>query len=344
MSERYGRIRSIAYHLPETRLTNEDIARDFPEWSIARISAKTGIDCRHLTTDTEFASDLAAEACRKLFVDSGLQPGEVDYLLLCTQSPDYLLPTTACLVQERLGLPTRCGAVDYNLGCSGYVYGLGLAEGLIRSGQARHVLLVTAETYSKYLQRADKSVRTIFGDAASATWIEATESDRPFLGPFEYGTDGRGGPNLIVKGSGARGFVQHRNGQPLEAADHLYMNGPEIFNFTLDQVPGTVERTLARAGLTAEQIDCFVLHQANRYMLEHLREKMGIPAEKYPVHMAQCGNTVSSTIPIALREAAAAGTLKPGHRALLVGFGVGYSWAGAVMRWAPGAHPPASPG
>ncbi|HVO98182.1 MAG TPA: ketoacyl-ACP synthase III [Bryobacteraceae bacterium] len=232
----------------------------------------------------------------KLFVSGACQAEEVDYILLCTQSPDYFLPTTACLVQNRLGIPTTAGALDFNLGCSGYVYGLGLAEGLICSGQASRVLLLTAETYGKFLNPRDRSVRTIFGDAAAATLLTAVDSAAPVLGPFVYGSDGAGGPNLIVPAGGMRrprsaATAEEKEDDQgnLRAPNNLFMNGPEIFNFTLSVVPTTIHRLLERSSLTLDQVDLFVFHQANRYMLDHLRKRLAIPPEKFMIAIQDCG-------------------------------------------------------
>ncbi len=331
----HARIQTIEYYLPERVVTTADLAREFPEWSVEKIDKKTGIEERHIAAPDQCSSDLAQAAAEKLFA-AGLRREQIDYLLFCTQSPDYFLPTTACLLQDRLGLPNSAGALDFNLGCSGYVYGLGLAEGLIATGQARNVLLLMGETYSKFIHPLDKSVRTVFGDAGSATFLTAQET--PCIGPFFYGTDGRGGDKLIVPSGGMR----QRRGSGLEITDasgnrrtdeNLFMDGAEIFNFTLDAVPQAVHEVLSRAGQTLESVDLFVFHQANQYMLDHLRKKLGIPQDKFWISMRYCGNTVSSTIPIALHQAQAAGRLTPGTLVMLVGFGVGLSWAATLVRF-----------
>lgn len=332
-------VRAIEYALPEGILDNDTLAAEFPGWTADKIESKIGVRQRHIAAPGECASDLAVAAARKLFAAGACKPEEIDYVLLCTQSPDYLLPTTACLVQARLGLPTRCGALDVNLGCSGFIYSLGLAKGLVETGQAHHVLLLTAETYSKHIHPGDKSVRTLFGDAAAATLVSAMEADRPFIGPFVYGTDGRGAENLIVPTGGARAsFVpeaaveEDENGNRRTVND-LYMNGAEIFNFTLRAVPAAFTQLLEKTGLSADSVDYFVFHQANRYMLEHLRRKLKLPAEKFCIDLEECGNTVSASIPIALKRAVMAGHVHPGDRVMLLGFGVGYSWSGALLHW-----------
>ena len=326
-------ITAIEYYLPERTLSNEELIREFPDWSVQKIADKTGIDSRHVSGPAECSSDLAAAAAERLF-ETGVDRASVDYLLFCTQSPDYFLPTTACLLQTRLGIPTSAGALDFNLGCSGYLYGLGLAKGLVETGQASKVLLLTGETYTKMLAREDRSVRTVFGDGGSATVVEAVETtpdSLPALGPFVYGTDGRGAGNLIVE-YGA--FRKPMDSEGAPARPTLFMDGGEIFAFTLSTVPKAVTALMNKAGLGPDAVDLYVFHQANRHMLDYLRKKAAIPEEKFLVHLSDCGNTVSATIPITLREAQLAGRLQRGAVLALVGFGVGYSWSAAICRWA----------
>jgi 3-oxoacyl-[acyl-carrier-protein] synthase-3 len=333
-------VAAIEYHLPEHCLTNEQLAAEFPEWSVEKIEEKTGIAERWIAAEGECSSDLGAAAAQKLF-DSGIcKPADIDFILFCTQSPDHFLPTTACVMQQRLGIPTSAGALDFNLGCSGYVYGLGLAKALVETGQATNVLLVTAETYSKFIHPKDKSVRTLFGDAGAATLVRAVPGDREFIGPFVYGTDGGGAKNLIVPTGGMRQRVAPPEETATVDADgnlrgeaNLYMNGPEIFAFTLRVVPKVVQELLVRTHKNLGDIDLYVFHQANQYMLEHLRKKLKIPAEGFFVGMRHCGNTVSCTIPIALKQASEEGRIQPGHLVMLVGFGVGYSWGATLIRW-----------
>lgn len=276
-----ARIAAVDYFLPDEVLTNEDLSREFPEWSVEKISAKTGIDRRHISGPDEFSSDLAIAAGRALFANRDIDPQSIDYLIVCTQSPDYYLPSTACIVQDALGLPTSAGATDITLGCSGYIYGLGLAKGLIESGQARRVLVITADTYTKFINPADKSVRTIFGDGAAATLV-TDDGDAASITAITYGTDGAGAKSLIVPNGGLRrgAGIQPKADAAARELDSsgydLYMDGPDIFNFTLRVVPGTVEEILAKAGAELGDIDLFVFHQANAFMLEHLRKKLGV--------------------------------------------------------------------
>jgi 3-oxoacyl-[acyl-carrier-protein] synthase-3 len=334
-------IKSIEYDLPEGLLTNEMLATEFPGWSVEKIEEKTGISARRIAAHDECASDLGVRAAEKLFTSNVCCREEIDFLLFCTQSPDYFLPTTACIMQNRLGLPNSCGALDFNLGCSGYVYGLGIAKGLIETGQARNVLLITAETYSKHIHPGDKSVRTLFGDAAAATLVQYSEVAKEMIGPFVYGTDGRGGDNLIVPTGGFRTARSAQTAQVTEdehgnlsSLDNLHMNGSEIFTFTLLTIPKSVKELLDASGKEMVDIDLFVFHQANKFMLEHLRKKLKVPEDKFYMSFKDYGNTVSSTIPIALKDAESEGKLKTGDLVMLVGFGVGYSWGSTLVRWA----------
>lgn len=333
-------VRAIDYALPEKVLSTRQLAEEFPDWSVEKIDEKTGIRDRHIARPGECASDLGFTAAEALFQSRGCPRESIDFLLFCTQSPDHFLPTTACLLQERLGLTRATGALDFNLGCSGYIYGLGLAQGLIETGQASNVLLITAETYSKFIHPKDRSVRTIFGDAAAATWIGSASSETPWLGPYVYGTDGRGGPNLMVPAGGLRQPHSPETAREsadasgnIRAADNLYMNGPEVFAFTMQVVPGLVRELMTKASLSWDDVDLVIFHQANRHMLDHLRKSIHIPDEKFYVSFAHCGNTVSSTIPIALLDAQREGRVHDGSRVMLVGFGVGYSWGGTIVRW-----------
>jgi 3-oxoacyl-[acyl-carrier-protein] synthase-3 len=331
-----ARIAKIAYYLPEKILNNAELALAFPEWTESAILDKLGIKERKIAGENETSTDLAVQACKKFFIEHQVNPEEIQALIFCTQSPDYFLPTSACLIQARLGLSNEVLAFDFNLGCSGFVYGLGLAKGLIESGQVRNAMLVTAETYSKFIDPKDKSVRTLFGDAAAVTYIEEkteTTTDELFMGPFVYGTNGLGAENLIVsKGAFRHPYNAERGSSTYSDKSFLFMNGPEIFNFTLNAVPKCLMNLLEKAQLTIDEIDLFIFHQANKYMLENLRRKCGIPKSKFVFEMEDCGNTVASTIPIAIYKALKTGQAKRGMRVATVGFGVGYSWAGAILK------------
>jgi 3-oxoacyl-[acyl-carrier-protein] synthase-3 len=341
---RVATIQALEHHLPERRVTNDDLAALYPGWTAQKIYEKTGIRERRVVGDGEHASDLGVAAAEKLFERTGFDRQRIDLLLYCTQSPDYFLPTTACLIQDRLGLPTTSGALDYNLGCSAFPYGLAIARGLIETGAASNVLLLMAETYSRFMHEKDKSVRTLFGDAASATLITAADREGPTLGPFVFGTDGSGGANLIVRRGGLR---EPLGDEPLEEKTdesgnvrteaNLYMNGPAILEFTIRRIPPVVSELLRRAEITMDDLRWVILHQANEYMLRFLQKRIAIPDAKFAIHFAHCGNTVSSTIPIVLQHLVDERKVARGDLVLAVGFGVGYSWGASLIRWSPDA-------
>jgi 3-oxoacyl-[acyl-carrier-protein] synthase-3 len=328
-------IKGISVYLPDKILSNRDLLKDFPEWSVEKVASKIGITERHIAGENETSSDMAVAAAEKLFEEYKIDRSSIDFVLLCTQSPDYFLPASSCTIQSRLGLRTETGALDFNQGCSGYIYGLSLAKGLIMAGISKNVLFITSETYSKFIHPRDKSNRTIFGDAAAATLI----SDEGFaeIMEFSLGTDGRGADNLIVRSGAMRvrtpveDLTFDEGGNPV-CSDNLFMNGTEILNFTLEIVPELVERVLQANSILQDDIDLFVFHQANRYMLEFLRKKLKIGSDKFYYYLDKVGNTVSSTIPIALKAAIENGNISPAGKVMIAGFGVGYSWGGAILR------------
>lgn len=335
-----SRLRDIAVYLPESMLCNDELERLYPEWAAEKILEKTGISERHIASEYQTAGDMAYKAAQNLFAQGQVKAQDVDFIILCTQAPDYVLPATACLLQVRLGISRQAGALDINLGCSGFVYGLSLAKGLIETGAARCVLLLTADTYSKYIHPLDKSVRTLFGDAAAATAIVASDAGEESIGPFVFGTDGSGAKNLIVEAgmyrlpkSSDTSIERTDESGNVRSLENLYMNGAEVMAFSLKEVPKAADALLQKAGKSKEDIDFFVLHQANKFMLEALRKKMKLTPEKLPILMEDCGNTVSSTIPIALFKLRLQGHLKTGHKLMLIGFGVGYSWAACLLNF-----------
>lgn len=334
MNNKKAFIKGISYYLPENKLTNTELSEKFNDWGEDKIFNKTGIKNRHITKDNEYASDLAIRAANLLFNEFSINNKSIDFIIYCTQSPDYLLPTTACILQDKLNLSITCGALDFNLGCSGYVYGLAICKGLIESEIATNILFITSETYSKYIHPEDRGNRTIFGDAASATLI--SDNGIAEICNFDLGTDGSGAQNLIVKNGGTRykssleSFDVDERGN-FRSSSHLFMNGPEIFTFTSRMVPDLIDNVLRKNFLIMDDINLFVFHQANKFMLDFLRKKIGIPESKFYTYIENCANTVSSTIPIALKEAIINNKCK--GDVLIAGFGVGYSWGGTVIKF-----------
>ncbi|MGA2620658.1 MAG: ketoacyl-ACP synthase III [Thermoguttaceae bacterium] len=333
-----ARILGIAGHLPDRLETNADLARQHPDWDMSQIGEKTGILARRIAAAGETACDLGCRAGEKLLA-RGLAPlAEIDYVLFATQTPDHFLPANACLLHRRLGLAPHAGAVDVSSGCAGFVLALQLAQGLIGGGSARNVLVVTADTYSKLVHPDDRTVRSLFGDAAAATLVGAAEG--PGIGQFVTGTDGSGASRLVVPAGGFR--LPHSAATCLPSVDpqggvrsqeHLFMDGQAVFAFTLNTVPRAIHTLLQKTGTGGEQIDWYVFHQANKYMLENLAKCSRIPAEKMIYHLAEVGNTVASSIPLAIEAACQSGRIRAAQRLILVGFGVGYSWAACDVTW-----------
>lgn len=328
-------ILAIEYVLPENILTNDELAKLYANWSAEKIYKKTGIQSRHVTSNNETAADLGVVAAQKLIAKKIVPKDDIDFILCVTQSPDYKLPTTACTIQDRLGLQKKCGAFDINLGCSGYIYGLAVAKSLVETGIADNVLLITAETYSKHINPLDKSTRTIFGDGAAATLIG---HDGMEIGSFDLGTDGSGKDFLIIPTGGARRActpetaVEKEVEGNVRSEDNLFMSGADIFEFTIREVPASVKRILKKENLKKDSVDLFVFHQANQFMLDFLVKLMKLDKQKFYMNFADIGNTVSASIPIAFKRAMDEGVIKPNQTIVLCGFGVGLSWGSTVIR------------
>lgn len=329
-------IKGLSYYLPERVVTNEELLKEFPEWSVDKVAAKVGVDSRHVAGDNETAGDMAEKAAHKLFEEYNVDPKTIDFVLLCTQSPDYFLPSTACILQHRLGIPTSAGAFDYNLGCSGCVYGMAMGKSFVDSGMAKNVLVLTAETYNKYLHPSDKSNRSIFGDGAAACLI--SNEGIAEIGNMILGTDGSGAKHLIVETGAARhksatGIVTIDEDGHEKYDDYLYMNGSAIFNFTLEAVPALMKEILVKNNLSKEEVDFYVFHQANKFMLNTIRKVCVLPKDRFYVDLTDTGNTVSSTVIIGLKQCIDAGTITSGMDVMVMGFGVGLSWGGTVLRF-----------
>lgn len=333
-------IYGVASYLPKERLTNEQLAADYPEWHVDKIYEKIWFSTRYIASKDETCSSMVINADRNLFVAYDITPAQIDFLLLCTKSPDYFLPTTVCIIQHDLGIPVSAGALDFNLGCSGYVYGLSIAKALIEFNQTKRVLLLTSELYSRYINTNDKSVRTIFCDAATATLLEGKYSPKEIIHSFKFGTDGRGAGNLIVPDGGSTNPIgndshieQEDSSGNKRAPSNIYMNGAEILSFTLKTVPKSIKKILQTANLKKDQIDRVIFHQANKFILDKLRMKTRFTEEQSLISYENYGNTVSSTIPLGIEQTIKNGKLKNNDKLLLCGFGVGYSWAGCIVEW-----------
>jgi len=329
-----ARIKAISYHLPEAVLTNDDLSSQFPEYTKAEILRRSGISTRHISAENELASDLAVKAAEELFIEHHIEKKEIGFLLFCAEVLDRAGPATACMLQDRIGLPTTTGAMDIPLGCSGFLYGLLLAKSLIVSNAVDNVLLLTGSCESKLLHPEDLDLRMLFGDGMAATLVSRSENEN--IGNFIFGTDGSGWEDLAIRGCNARELASAKwlkeNEEARGMAYGRYeMNGPAVLNFTLKNVPNMVKEVLEKEHLTMEDIDLFIFHQASGFILETLGKKMKIPKEKLFVNIREKANTLSATVPIALRDAMDAGITKKGNRILLAGFGIGYSWGATII-------------
>lgn len=329
----------IEYYVPKNVLTNKEIGERCKNFNQSEFEAKVGIKERRISAPDEYPSNMAVKAAQKIFAKGAIIHDEIDLLIVATQNPDYKLPSTACIVQDKLGLSKNCAAFDINLGCSAYPYALAIGDSFIKTGLSKCVLLIMSEAYSKVINYRDKNVCGLFGDAAAATILKPVKTENYIL-TYDFGTDGSGYDCLIVPAGGSRMLVSPETSEEIEdergnirSLNNLRMFGKDIFRFMLDVVPVSVKRALKSCSLKFEEIDFFIFHQANKYMLDFLFKKIKIPDEKTIVFLKKYGNTVSASLPMALKEAVEAKRIKRGDKVLLCGFGVGLSWATVILRW-----------
>lgn len=324
------KISHIEYYLPDKIVKNEDLAKENPEWNFSLIVAKTGIIARHVAKKNENASDLSVNAAEKIFQKGYVDRNSIDTIIFCTQSPDFQLPTTACILQERLNLPISTAAFDFNLGCSGYIYGLAISNAMVKGGISRKVLLLCAETYSKYISKTDRTTRTVFGDGGSATVVERS-NDSKSIGPFILRSDGRGWEKIIVR--------QDIQGSRLDkevsgnSKGRLYVDGAGVLMFTMRRVPECVHELLEKSKKSIDDIDMFIFHQASKVVIDNIIRILSLKETKVFRGYEKIGNTISASIPIALKQAEEQNRLKAGDLIMLVGFGVGLSWGSCLIKW-----------
>ncbi|HTS01711.1 MAG TPA: ketoacyl-ACP synthase III [Thermoanaerobaculia bacterium] len=329
------RLAGIASAVPSSVLTTEDTTRAFGEEDSRRILKNTGVRTRRVTKNGMCASDLCVPAAERLLTGLGWARDSVDLLVLVTQGPDYALPSTSCVLQHRLGLSTDCAAFDVNLGCSGYVYGVSIAAGMMGRG-IRRALLMAGDMSSRSAAPLDRSVWPLFGDAASVTALEADAGAAPMH--FVLGTDGRGAPHLILPAGGARyrrtadsGVRTLRSDGNVRSDEDVYMNGLEVLTFTLNAVPPLLRAIRAESGWSNDDVDHFVFHQASVFMLKTLARSAALPMSKFVIGMEEYGNASSASIPLAicdkLREALSGAPKK----LVLAGYGVGWSWGAVAL-------------
>ena len=337
-SRRRVRIRDIAVHFPEQVETIDDLHREHPTWDVGRVAARSGVLSRHVARPGETALDLALQACAKLFDRNPGLKETVDGILFCTQTGDYVMPPNACVLHRELALADGVFAFDTNLACSGYVYSLALAQGLILAGTCKEILLVTADTYSKLIHPGDRSARTLFGDGAAVSWVSASK-DAVGIVDLLCETSGSGFENFYVPAGGFRNPRTSQTARETRNAsgnvltdEHIHMSGLGVLAFVKSKIPSQVQRLLARNNFTTDDIDLFVFHQASKVALDSLTRALKLEPERVFDNLAHVGNTVSASIPISLAEAMATGRMRPGAKVVLCGFGVGLSWASALLQ------------
>ena len=327
-----SKIGYLEYYLPSKVITNDDLSNELDGFKVDK-ALRIGIKQRHIASPEQTSVDLAYEAGKKIL--SKFDKDKIDYLIFVTETSDYRLPNSANVLHERLNLNKSAGSIDIIQGCTGLPYALGMAKGLISANIASNVLILIADAYSKIIHPKDKVLRTIFGDAGSGLIV--SQSDKPQIHNFVYGTDGSGKDNLIVKNGGLRNPIDpiakdivYGSGNVYNE-NHLYMNGPGVFEFTNSVVPDLVQDTLDKNNTTRDDIDMFLFHQANESMLDVLRQKSNIDKDKFYCDISDIGNTVSSSLVIALKRCLDTNVIKYGDKVLLAGFGVGLSWAGTII-------------
>ena len=330
------KISGISCVVPKENVHNKDNV-NFEKQSLKKAILLTGIEDRRVTSDSVCTSDLCLESAKVLLKDIGWDKNDVEALIFVSQTPDHTLPATACLLQDRLGLPSSCAAFDVNLGCSGYVYGLWLASTIVSKNQFKKVLLLVGDTCSKFVSPKDQSSVLLFGDAGSATALEYDPDEKTSY--FVLGTDGSGGEDLMIKSGGYRFPYTESSAKRVEQLDgairsdvDLYMKGGNIFNFTIKRVPELLQSLLEYAGIKeTDDIDQFYFHQANKYMLDYLVRKLKIDRDKVPLSLKEYGNTSSASIPLTIVSSLKNIERKEDLNVAMLGFGVGFSWGGCVM-------------
>lgn len=326
------RIVGLATCVPAHRFDNVADTTEFAAEEVRKVVGMAGVSSRHVAESGTCSSDLCFAAADRLLTETGCDRATIDVLIMATQTPDYIMPSSSCLLQQRLGLSTACAAFDLNLGCSAYPYALWLASSLLATGGYRRILVLNGETPTLYTDRADRSVALLFGDAGSATLLERQDADgAPWS--FVLHTDGAGSEDLIIH---AGGFRDRFNA---DARQHcVAMNGSGVFNFTIRVVAPLIRDTLEVAGVPKEEVDYFVFHQSNRFIMNHLMKKVGLAAERVPVILENFGNTGGPSVPLTITQGA---LQRPADRPLtlmLLGYGVGLSWASALITLSPEAR------
>jgi 3-oxoacyl-[acyl-carrier-protein] synthase-3 len=330
-------IKNIEYHLPNNLVTNENLNVEYPDWDIEKVGEKSGVKSRHIASKDETALDLSIVAIEKL-IANGFDLDSIDGIIFCTQSPDFIMPSNAFLIHKHFNFKSKVWAFDYNLACSGYVYGLSISRGMISTGLANNILLINADTYSKYINEGDRSTRVLFGDGAAVTVVG--KSKEPKFIDVILETAGSeyesfyipAGACRIQKSANTSLISEDRSGN-LKSLENIQMNGFAVWKFISNKVPHQIKELLQRNNLSNNDIDFFGFHQASKLTLDSLIKSLGLKSETVYSNLSDKGNTVSASIPILLKDAIDNNKLVRGDLMLLSGFGVGLSWGSALMKY-----------
>lgn len=333
------KIAAIEYSLPKKFVSNAELQSIHPNWDVEKIEAKSGVFNRYIASKSETAFDLAKEAVEKLLSHSGFNKNEINGIIFCTQSPDYIMPSNAFLIHKAFGFKRSVWAFDYNLACSGFVYGLAIARGMIVSGMGSNVLLINADTYSKFINEDDRSTSVLFGDAAAATLLTPASVDEGIL-DISLASEGQAYDSFYIPAGGCRlpkseNTAQLKSDQSgnIKSLENIHMNGFAVWKFISNTVPQQIDDILHRNKLTIDNIDQFIFHQASKLTIDSLVKVLNIDPSKVYLNLHRVGNTVSASIPIAFKDAIDDEKVKKGDVLLLSGFGVGLSWGSAIIKY-----------
>ena len=332
------KISAIDFYLPENIVSNSDLEKENPNWDLDSVGKKSGVLERHIARQDETALDLAVEACHKLFDQYDNDVRNIDAVIFCTQSPDHIMPPNSYLLQKRLGLSEKIIAYDFNLACSGYIYSLSMAHSLIYSSLASNVLLINSDTYSKYINPKDRSTRVLFGDGAAATIVEK-HNTRGMI-DVAFSSDGSSYNCFYIPAGGCRlpqspatNKEEKDSKGNIRTQNDIYMDGLSVWAAINSKVPRQIKSLLQKNNISIDDIDHFFFHQASKMTLDSLIKVLAIDKNKVFTNLTNKGNTVSASIPIAIKDALQAGILKRGDLLLLSGFGVGMSYATMLIKY-----------
>ena len=330
-------IKSIEYYLPDNIITNDDLQKENPDWNLDRIAEKSGVYQRHIAGKNETAFDLSVKACDKLFQTN--DKSKIDGIIYCTQSPDYIMPSNSFLLHKYLCLKDGVIAFDFNHACTGYIYGLAMANAFVKAGMAKQILLVTADTYSKYINRKDRSTRVLFGDGAAVTIVKES-NDKKGIIDIELGTSGSGYDKFWIPAGGLRlpksestSVVKEDDRGNKRTQNDIEMDGFGVWSFINTVVPKQINKILNQNKIVKTDVDQFIFHQASQMTLESIMKILKLDEEKVFINICNIGNTVSASIPIALKDAVDQEKIDRGSTLILSGFGVGLSYGSILMEY-----------